>query len=277
MKRQVCAWVWLVVVAAALHVTSADDDDDDDGPLTSQAVSPTSSSARAADCADHLVYGANSSGVYEIYPFTCTCGSSVRVWCDMETDGGGWTVFLARQNQSQHENFNRTWEDYKTGFGNPEGEHWLGNEALHLLTFRREYSVRLDMEYTTGAKHHYTRTNMKVDSETNKYAMTYSSTGTGTVSSNCMSTYVSRPFTSSDRDNDAVYGNCANTKGGGWWYYNCLFNNPTTPYKEGSLHYTCYPNSVVKVTKLQMKIRPVICDSATKTVFLNSGHCNACQ
>lgn len=59
----------------------------------------------------------------------CTCGKSVQVWCDMETDGGGWTVFLNRQEQSSQLDFNRTWEEYKEGFGRPYEEYWMGGSS----------------------------------------------------------------------------------------------------------------------------------------------------
>ena len=45
----------------------------------------------------------------------------------METDGGGWTVFLARNPTKKPINFTRNWNDYKNGFGAPDGEYWLGN------------------------------------------------------------------------------------------------------------------------------------------------------
>lgn len=30
--------------------------------------------------------------------------------------------------------FYRTWDDYEKGFGDVEGEYWLGNEHIHRLT-----------------------------------------------------------------------------------------------------------------------------------------------
>lgn len=58
--------------------------------------------------------------------------------------GGGWTVFQRRRDGSV--SFNRGWLDYRGGFGEPQGEYWLGNQQLHLLTNHVQYSLRIDMQ-----------------------------------------------------------------------------------------------------------------------------------
>lgn len=45
--------------------------------------------------------------------------------CDSDDAGNfGWTVVLNREDGST--DFNKTFEEYIEGFGNPQGEVWIG-------------------------------------------------------------------------------------------------------------------------------------------------------
>ncbi|XP_078311723.1 ryncolin-1-like, partial [Crassostrea virginica] len=102
------------------------------------------------DCASVLRRIPNTKGrdgVYTIYPDLKT---RKLVNCDMTTDGGGWTVIQRRIDGSI--DFNRVWKSYKEGFGEVDGEYWLGNEALHLLTSETKQEIRVDLHNFSGEK-----------------------------------------------------------------------------------------------------------------------------
>lgn len=46
------------------------------------------------DCKELNLKGFNADGVYKIYPYLPVT-TAVRVYCDMTTDGGEWTVSLS--------------------------------------------------------------------------------------------------------------------------------------------------------------------------------------
>ncbi|XP_042867273.1 ficolin-1-like [Penaeus japonicus] len=240
------------------------------------AESPTGFQLKPADCADHLLMGSTTSGVYEIYPFSCSCREPVRVWCDMETDGGGWTVFMARQRQTPQVDFNRSWTEYKEGFGDPTGEFWLGNEMMHRITSGRKYSLRVDLTLTNQIQQFAEWEEIRLGSEADKYRMKLgeylpqSSTYT-----NCLNYLNKRYFTTYDRDYDHYTGNCAAKIGGGWWTYHCRFMQLTGVYNQG-LNTTC-SSLQVQVARAQMKVRPTICNESLKRISLNSYQCETCS
>lgn len=70
--------------------------------------------------------------------------SVISIKHDVCAPGGGWTVFQRRRDGSV--SFNRGWQEYRGGFGEPRGEHWLGNQQLHMLSNRGHYSLRIDLQ-----------------------------------------------------------------------------------------------------------------------------------
>ena len=77
------------------------------------------------NCAELYKAGKRISGVYTINPDNV---GAFDVYCDQKTAGGGWTVFQKRLDGSV--DFYRGWDDYKQGFGNLNGEFWLGLERF---------------------------------------------------------------------------------------------------------------------------------------------------
>jgi len=51
----------------------------------------------------------------------------------------GWTVIQRREDGTV--DFYRNWEEYKNGFGNQNGEFWLGNEQIYQITNQGKYFI----------------------------------------------------------------------------------------------------------------------------------------
>ncbi|KAI0215823.1 hypothetical protein LSAT2_032114 [Lamellibrachia satsuma] len=132
---------------------------------TQNASCSTSCQRAAQDCTDLLQEGNTRSGVYYIHvPGTET---ATPVYCDMETDGGGWLVFQRRRDASI--DFYRDWNAYKRGFGDFSNNFWLGNEYIHALTSNRQYELRVDLEDFEDESRYAAYSTFAVSSEADKY------------------------------------------------------------------------------------------------------------
>ena len=142
---------------------------------------------------------------------------SFNVYCDMHTDGGGWTVFQRRQDGSV--DFYRGLNDYKSGFGQLTAEFWLGNDKIHRLTAARPSTLRAELEDWNGVRAYAKYGKFKIGDEQAKYRLEVGSYS-GTAG-NSLKYHNNMAFTTKDRDNDIAGSNCAVYWTGAWWYHNC--------------------------------------------------------
>ncbi|XP_033986013.1 microfibril-associated glycoprotein 4-like [Trematomus bernacchii] len=181
------------------------------------------------DCNDiYCNDNTSSSGVYTIFPGGPD--TPLQVFCDMNTDGGRWTVFLKRMDGTI--NFYRPWSNYKFGFGNMAGEYWLGLENIFLLTLRKENELRIDMEDFERGKRYAKYSSFSIDSEVDGYEL-HLGKFTGGKAGDSLTNHNNMKFTTFDRDQDIYTVNCAQNSIGGFWYSKCItliHANPTGLY-----------------------------------------------
>ena len=164
-------------------------------------------------CKDAYNAGNLDSGVIKI---RLPDGRTTQVYCDMETDGGGWTVFLRRVTSLT--NFNRTWQECAQGFGDLEGNFWLGLDTIHYLTSRDNVTLRIDLKASNGTQGFAKYTEFRIAGRDTEYTI-HIGGYTGDIGDSMQSGY---KFSTWDNDNDYLSDlNCAANRGGPWWHGDC--------------------------------------------------------
>ncbi|XP_036413643.1 fibrinogen alpha chain [Colossoma macropomum] len=220
------------------------DVEDDVPDIQARSVKPRDerkSGYVGGDCVDILQNHATGgqSGLFKLKP--AGLDEVVEVYCDQVTGLGGWVLVQQREDGSV--NFNRTWEEYRVGFGKVDrqgrGEFWIGNHVLHLLT-QTECLLRVELQDWEG-KEAYAEYSIKVGPEAEGFRLSVSSytgdAGDALVQGHSnMGSFLSHAgmkFSTFDRDNDKWEENCAEMYGGGWWYNNCQSANLNGIYYKG--------------------------------------------
>ena len=102
-----------------------------------------------------------------------TCVQVATPLWDQTIAGGGWTVFQKRRDGFV--DFYRTWDAYKRGFGNLNGEFWLGLDKIHRLAVSSSNRLRVDLEDLQGSTAFAEYSSFTVASERAKYQLSLGS------------------------------------------------------------------------------------------------------
>ena len=219
-----------------------------------------------SDCAEVLSeYPTSPSGVYRIIP--AGTQQIKHVWCDMDTDGGGWTVFLKRNDGSV--DFYQDLATYAAGFGDVNGEYWLGLDALHAMTTAKTYQLRADVSDWAGASTYSLHASMVVADAAAGYRLTLGAFLSGDGGSCLTNQNQNQRFSTKDADRDASSSiHCATRHHGGFWYKSCSECHITAKYYIGGAYTSNYNDGIqwrtwskhadswYSMKMVDMKIRP---------------------
>jgi len=216
------------------------------------------------NCAEIYKSGARKDGVYTIKPDNLP---AFDVFCDQTTAGGGWTVFQKRLDGSV--DFYRNWSDYKVGFGDLNGEFWLGLDKMHRLTSDNISMLRVDLEDFEGNTAYAEYNKFGVMSENNKYKLKLGSYSAGNAEDS-LSHQSDQPFSTNDQDNSRhttssgakIY--CASKFHGAWWYsspchesnLNGKYHNVSSSPHGVGVNWKSWKGHEYSLKKTEMKTRP---------------------
>ncbi|XP_062446655.1 tenascin isoform X2 [Rhea pennata] len=206
------------------------------------------------DCSQALLNGETASGLYTIY-LNGDKAQPLQVFCDMSQDGGGWIVFLRRQNGK--EDFYKNWRTYVAGFGDPKDEFWIGLENLHKITAQGQYELRVDLR-DRGETAYAVYDRFSVGDAKSRYRLRVD--GYSGTAGDSMTYHNGRSFSTFDKDNDSAITNCALSYKGAFWYKNCHRVNLMGRYGDNShsqgVNWFHWKGHEYSIQFAEMKLRP---------------------
>ncbi|XP_048389840.1 fibrinogen-like protein 1-like protein [Stegostoma tigrinum] len=183
------------------------------------------------DCNELLQRGFTDDGLYVIQPEPLKLTPPLVVNCNMSYDcNGGWTV-LHRNTRQSEMTWNETWTAYKYGFGNIQGDHYIGNQYMYYLTSQKWYKARVVIDEEIGGLIHQSYAEydiFRLGDETTHYRLQLGAYrgGAGDALAGYANMVDNMPFSSRDNDTDGDVANCASKYGGAWWFDTCSQQSP---------------------------------------------------
>lgn len=139
------------------------------------------------------------SGIHEINVSLWNEKETFRVVCDGLTQNGGWTIILRRQDGSV--SFNRKWNIYKRGFGDLDGEFFLGLEKIHALTAEKSQELLVVVKNFAGVVYQQTYEKFAIGDESESYMLNTLGASNATAK-DMLRRHHGMLFSTRNRDND---------------------------------------------------------------------------
>ena len=164
-------------------------------------------------------------------------------------------MVIQRRVSGGTENFYRTWKEYENGFGSLDGEFWYGLRNIHCLTTRYDVALRIDTVDTSGTERWAVYQTFSVAGSDEKYQLNVGE-GEGSAGyERFISYHNGHSFSTHDYENDDHSStNCAQSRGGGWWYNACTFIFLNG--RHGNYYFRWYDGTSRPLSSSEMKIRP---------------------
>ena len=186
-----------------------------------------------------------------------TLDDGTQLLCDVTTDGGNWIVFQHRS--SAQVDFYRNWQNYTEGFGDINGNFWLGLDKVYQICKSTTCELRVDMKF--NGKDYYATYRQFSVSDNSTFFKLHVAGYEGNAGDVFSSRGNGRAFTTKDQEHDGCHVNCADVYFGGWWYDCCHGANlngvwGNTNYGKG-LNWNPLTGYHRSVTYVEMKVRPL--------------------
>ncbi|XP_017864778.1 PREDICTED: microfibril-associated glycoprotein 4-like [Drosophila arizonae] len=210
----------------------------------------------------------------KVYESSCiNIGNSSDIWeikvpgiepfpvpCDGRIAGPGWTVIQRRVDNAV--DFNRNWQEYRDGFGDLDGNLFIGLEKIYRMTNSRPHELYIHLENFNNTIRFARYNNFSIGSEEDAFQLKVLGRFSGDAGDS-LKFERGMKFTTFDRDNDnRSFDNCAIERNGGWWYNQCSRANLNGRYlkyeedKWDGIWWWSWQKSIT-LKSVQMLIRPI--------------------
>ncbi|XP_053668081.1 microfibril-associated glycoprotein 4-like [Anopheles marshallii] len=182
-----------------------------------------------------------------------------RDWTNNHGYGDNWIIFQRRFNGSV--SFSRNWTEYKQGFGDLRGEHWLGLEKLHMIVKTQRHELLIVLEDYEGVIAYAHYDDFKIGDESEKYILKSVGQYSGTAGDS-FTHHKEEIFSTYDQDNDSK---CAKKFGGAWWFHSffCVFSHLNGEYIKGKtnrmdvgINWLYFRGQYYSLKSTKMMVRP---------------------
>uniref|UniRef100_A0A3B3V9Z7 Angiopoietin-related protein 3-like n=1 Tax=Poecilia latipinna TaxID=48699 RepID=A0A3B3V9Z7_9TELE len=161
-----------------------------------------------SDCSELFDRGERANGTYAIKP---NGSEPFMVFCR------GATVIQQRRDGSM--NFDQPWEKYENGFGELQGEFWLGLKKMYSLASQGNSVLHIQLE-DWKQNRHFIEYRFYLEGPESDYAIQLEYLS-GSLP-NPLSNHTGVVFSTKDRDNGRHWASrCSHPQSGGWWLSSC--------------------------------------------------------